>query len=296
MTQAVTAPTAFDTKPDSPPDFYCDEVWGGNRPIDSAFELPGIHGRLFSRPCGGGQGGDIHYTSICGSGLISRLCLADVAGHGEAVARVSDSIHKLLRRYMNSLDQRRVLGELNRQLVAADLTGMATAVAVSYFPPVRTLSISYAGHPPAWFYRAQEKRWEPLLPLSRVREIPGAVDLPLAVDAETAFTRVKLKVRPRDRLLILTDGVLEAPGPGGELFGEQRVADVLAAGDGQPVSATVDRLLAALAEFTGDARLAHDDVTMLMMEIVPGPKAFGIWHGLKRRLFRRPSGKQRRAG
>ena len=60
----------------------CNEVWGGNQAFHGPIELPGLRGALFSQPCGGGRGGDVHYLSVCGSGLISRACLADVTGHG----------------------------------------------------------------------------------------------------------------------------------------------------------------------------------------------------------------------
>ena len=34
---------------------------------------------------------------VCGSGLVSRACLADVTGHGESVAVISQTMHDLLR-------------------------------------------------------------------------------------------------------------------------------------------------------------------------------------------------------
>jgi hypothetical protein len=54
----------------------CNEVWGGNRTFHGPIELPGLRGVLFSQPCEGGRGGDVHYLSVCGSGLVSRALLA----------------------------------------------------------------------------------------------------------------------------------------------------------------------------------------------------------------------------
>src|SRR5947209_4327986 len=79
----------------------CAEIWGGNRAVYRAVELPGLRGVLFSSPSDGGRGGDVHYLSVCGSGLLSRMCVADVVGHGEAVAAVSGEMHVLLRKLMN---------------------------------------------------------------------------------------------------------------------------------------------------------------------------------------------------
>ena len=320
-----------------PPRFVCAEVWGGNRPIDVPLRLPGIQGRVYSRPCAGGRGGDIHYVSICSSGLLSRLCIADVAGHGEAVARVSDEIHALLRRYMNNHDERRVLADLNRRLaegaLAADeaeavcgLAGMTTAAALSYLPMTRRLTISYAGHPPGWFFEGRVGQWvrvpagevarrearasrkvaqaQRKEEANRVRRPqadppdhgparagapPMLMDLPLAVDSTTEFSRRSLRARPGDRLLLVTDGVLEAPNAAGELYGDARLERVLGALGGAEADAIVNAVLRDLAVFTGRAELVHDDVTIMAVAFVPGPRT-GIWQVLKNQVLRRITG------
>jgi sigma-B regulation protein RsbU (phosphoserine phosphatase) len=272
-----------------PPEFYCSELWGGNRATEGPFFLPGLQGWVFSRPAEGGRGGDIHYISICSSGLLSRLCLADVAGHGTAIARVSDAIHRLLRRYMNTLDERLILQALNERLVGSDLAVMATAASISYLPPLRRLAVSYAGHPPAWLYRRAEQRWETVEPGSTATAGDAYRDLPLAADPRTRYTRRVLRVRPGDRLLVVTDGLLEAPSPSGEYFGAERLAAAL---DELRDASAVDlgrELLRRTAAFTGDDDLTHDDVTLLIADVERGPRGWGIWHGLQRRLFpRRP--------
>src|SRR5262245_36486805 len=108
----------------------CSEVWGGNRPIHVPVDLPGVHGVLFSQPAEGGRGGDVHYLSVCGSGIMARMCLADVVGHGETVARISSEMHAELRRQMNWPDERRVFRGLNRRLHRIGIDAMTTAAAV----------------------------------------------------------------------------------------------------------------------------------------------------------------------
>lgn len=288
MSAGAENPSCALTSGDAEPvAFVCSEIWGGNRPIDRAVEAPGIRGRLFSKPCGGGSGGDVHYLSVCGSGLLSRICIADVAGHGEQIAAASRAIHGLMRRYMNNLDQRRVLSDLNRKLEATGQLEMTTAAAFTYYPPSRSLSYSYAGHPPAWLYRRSLRRWERL-------ELPrgagaGLADAPLAVSDETTFSRAKVRVDVGDRMLVLTDGVLEAPAPSGELFGDERVDALLAEHNALDTAALSGRLIPALVKFTGDAALAHDDVTFLMIEFVPGPPGPPIWNAV-RSLLLRPRG------
>ena len=96
--------------------FACSEVRGGNGTIHAQVRLPGLRGVLYSRPCAGATGGDIHYLSVCGSGLLARLCLADVAGHGTAVSAAGAEIHAHLRRSVDVIDERKVLDRLNRGL------------------------------------------------------------------------------------------------------------------------------------------------------------------------------------
>ena len=45
----------------------CGEVHGGNEPIHQAVALPGLHGVLYSHPCHGVRGGDVHYMSASAS-------------------------------------------------------------------------------------------------------------------------------------------------------------------------------------------------------------------------------------
>ena len=84
---------ASESTPAPPTGFACGEVRGGNGTIHAQVALPGLRGVLYSRPCAGASGGDIHYLSVCGSGLLARVCLADVAWHGSAVAAVGTEMH-----------------------------------------------------------------------------------------------------------------------------------------------------------------------------------------------------------
>ena len=268
---------------DAPVRLVCAEVWGGNRAVFRPVELPGIRGVLFSWPSDGGRGGDVHYLSVCGSGLLSRMCIADVAGHGASVASISGELHAMLRRLMNQPDQRRVLAGLNRRLDALGLRAMTTAAAISYYPLRRSLSVSYAGHPPAWLYDAASRDWRRL-------ELPAAgaaeTNLPLGVLPQTQYTRRTTRVNVGDRMLVVSDGVLEAPSTSGELFGAEGVESVLADGDGATLHSLATSFLERLRAHTGRESFTHDDVTFLLIEVVAGPRGPAIWHALRNRIVR----------
>ena len=157
----------------------CGEVRGGNQMVHAAIDLPGLEGTLYSSACDGPHGGDIHYLSVCGSGLLTRLCLADVAGHGDAVAAVGREMYGQLRRSVDIIDERRVLRAIDRRVSSAEFATMTTAVLVTYYPPSKRLTVSYAGHPPAWYYTARTGTWASIEPEPAPSSSRGPVGLPL---------------------------------------------------------------------------------------------------------------------
>jgi phosphoserine phosphatase RsbU/P len=115
-----------------------------------------------------------------------------------------------------------------------------------------------AGHPPPLLLR----RGKVIRRLCRGQRLPLGLDDPQIDIAEEAL-------EPGDRLLLYTDGVTEAQDRYGELFGEQRLADLVErhAAAGLPAPETLRRLChAALAHSDGPPA---DDATLLLFEWSP---------------------------
>ena len=71
----------------------CMEIWGGIEPVERTVATPGLDLWVFSQPFGGDeQGGDVYYVTLCGGGLITRIVVADVSGHGSSVAEFSSVV------------------------------------------------------------------------------------------------------------------------------------------------------------------------------------------------------------
>lgn len=65
----------------------CMDIWSGNRSVENEVSTPGMDIFVYSQPCRGeSRGGDVHYVSLCAGGVVTRLILADVSGHGERPA------------------------------------------------------------------------------------------------------------------------------------------------------------------------------------------------------------------
>ncbi len=71
------------------------------------------------------------------------------------------------------------------------------------------------------------------------------------------------RLEPGDRLLLYTDGITEARSPDGEFFGEQRLADFIAAA-GDPAPEMVRRLMRRLLLHQADQ--LQDDATIVVLE------------------------------
>ena len=274
----------IDSVPETANGLACGEVRGGTTPVYERVVLPGLRGVLYSRPCSGASGGDIHYVSVCGSGLITRLCLADVAGHGETIAAVGTAMHAHLLRSVDTFDERKVLTRMDRGLEAAGLEAMTTAALATYYPPSRRLTVTYAGHPPGWLYRAREKTWGALQEEPPPPQPHKFTNLPLGTGLSPVYTRHRFKVEPGDRLLLVTDGVIETTTPNDVPFDTAGVTALLNSDDCDTLAS---RLLSALHAHADSGHLSHDDVTFLLAEIVDGPPGPALWHVVKNRLLSR---------
>src|SRR5580704_16233941 len=115
----------------------CMEVWGGSQLTSRGVAFGGLETWVYSKPYGDAEhGGDVYYASSCATGRISRLLLADVAGHGHAVAGTAADLRSLMRRFVNRLDQAEFVKLLNQQFTELSKDGaFATAIVTTFFAP-----------------------------------------------------------------------------------------------------------------------------------------------------------------
>src|SRR3984885_7607371 len=139
----------------------CMEVWGGSQLTTRGVEMGGLDAWVYSRPFGDARrGGDVYYASSVATGRITRLLLADVAGHGISVASTAANLRTLMRRFVNRLDQTEFVRLLNQQFTALSEVGtFATAVVATFFAPTRRMIVCNAGHPRPLFYQSAKKEW-----------------------------------------------------------------------------------------------------------------------------------------
>jgi sigma-B regulation protein RsbU (phosphoserine phosphatase) len=144
---------------------------------------------------------------------------------------------------------------------------MTTATVVAYYREESEARVSYAGHPPVLYQRANDSVWSYARPPGRKGQSDGfPLNIPLAVDLDTLYSQITISMTPGDRLFAYTDGIIDAPNPEGERFGLARLKDALDANTGAPLSELKSAVLKTMHEFT-ERKLTHDDVTLIAMEI-----------------------------
>ena len=139
-----------------------------------------------------------------------------------------------------------------------------TTVAVAGFPSTdANLYFSYAGHAPLLICRNGANAWRP----AALKEASSqCTNAPLGVLPGSCFDQQQLTMNRGDRLLLYTDGLTEAKGDAGELFGSRRLLDSLADAQGADLADVKRCVLDAVARHTGDSE-ADDDITLLAVEI-----------------------------
>ncbi len=243
------------------------EVWGGNRAVDNGVAMPGLDVFVHARPHEGNDaGGDVHYLSSCATGRITRLMVADVAGHGQSVSETALVLRGLMRRFINHLDQQKAVEQLNHEFSKHTHAGrFATAVLGTYWGPTGQLCLCNAGHPRPLWYRAKNKLWEPLEP-PHVPTTPddseSPQDVPLGILDSTTYRQLGVRLKRGDLVLLYTDSLTEARTTAGALLGEQGLIDLLN-GLGTPDPST---LIAALNDALAAAGCTiDDDLTALLL-------------------------------
>ena len=249
----------------------CMEIWGGNKAVRNAIATPGLDIWVYSEPYQADvHGGDVHYVTLCGGGIITRLIVADVSGHGESVAEFSHALRRLMRRNINSKSQKRLVHALNRQFTElAQLRRFATAVVATYLATTDRLSVCNAAHPRPLIYRAAGARWS-ILTHEAGDPADRAMNLPLGVDEESTYDQFSVHLDPGDFVIFYTDALTEAMAPSGQMLGEEGLLAIVRSLEISQPEHLGPALLEGIHRYR-DGGLADDDVTILVLHHNGGP-------------------------
>ncbi|MHC4957221.1 MAG: PP2C family protein-serine/threonine phosphatase [Planctomycetota bacterium] len=214
------------------------EVAGLNRPLEEA-------------------GGD--YLDYIRMGPRLNLVLGDVAGHGVAAALMMTAARSLLRAFLpREPDPAHALTQVNRSLLRDMPPGNFMSMFLAEFDK-RTGNVRYvsAGHNAAFVLRADTggtiEELPPTGPALGVVEQPG-----YGLHGVEALD-------DGDLLLAYSDGLTEAQGAYGEMFGQTRLMDLLSGLRQRTAPEIVSGITAAVTRFAGRSG-PGDDCTLLVVK------------------------------
>jgi len=242
----------------------CTEVWGGNRKVIRTLKLPSLIAWIASAPMDEEDGGgDLHFMSVCDYDLLSRVALADVSGHGRDVNAVTQTLHRLIRENVNAWDQTDFMRGLNEAFGKGGDGKYATAIVLSFHRVKGRLAFSNAGHlPPLWYHAAQqiwswlEERSDP-----RAKRVSG---LPVGLIPGTEYRQTVVTLKPRDLLVLYTDGITEAENERGQDLGRDQLLEWARQVPADSPKVVGESLLNRLESFRGKFR--NDDETLLVLQ------------------------------
>ncbi len=223
----------------------------------SAPELPGydIAGRCDPADYAGGD----YYDFLSMPDDKLGLVIADVSGHGVPAAMIMSELRAVLRTLIRS-DSDKSVGQIATQLneiLSADLSAerFVTFFFACFDPAARNLHYACAGHPA--YVLSKDGKFE----------YYDSNDPPLGVHADHSFEDKFLSLEEGDMLTLFTDGITECYKDNMELYGVQRLMELLHAQRQESSEVILDNLFVEAAAFADDD-LQNDDMTAILVKVL----------------------------
>jgi len=183
---------------------------------------------------------------VSGKGAPAAIYAALVSGILRSHAPIEPGPAEMLSAVNNSLGERRI---------DAQFVSIIYAV---WDEARRTLQIANSGLP------------RPIYCHDGKVEIIEATGLPLGLFDDAEYDEFTFRAKPGDMFVFFSDGILDARNTEGELFGRQRVEQIVARCAGRPADYVVDCLFKAVEEHAAGVE-AFDDQTVVAIKVKESP-------------------------
>ncbi len=208
-------------------------------------------------------GGDYFDFIPMGEGRMG-IAVGDVTGHGVGAALLMASARGVLRSQAvgNDSDPGTTFNHLNRHLVrdTGDSFFMTLFFGIAEENPLSFRWVS-GGHGPVLWLRKGARDAVELPPTG----------IPLGIMEQARFeTSEPLALEPGDVILVGTDGIWETCGPGGEMFGRERLLALLLSSRRKTAREIYTDIIEAVSAFRGPLP-QEDDVTLVVLKVPDSP-------------------------
>lgn len=209
-----------------------------------------------------GVAGDFYDVYPVGDAGIGML-ICDVMGHGVRAALIASMIRGLMMEQASHLTDTPglLLSSLNRQLFRifdqSNITMFSTACYVYLDLKTRRLTLSGAGHPAPIILSPDGAAFLPPIPRSPA----------LGLLESAMYRESEIVLEPGTKLMLYTDGLVEAMNHKREEIGAQRIMDFLRQRVPQNIREMIDIAFAGMQQFTGKSQ-QDDDISILGVEFI----------------------------
>jgi sigma-B regulation protein RsbU (phosphoserine phosphatase) len=190
------------------------------------------------------------------------LVVADVSGHGVPAALIASMVKIAVASRVDSFDHpARLLSEVNRTLIGNFQHGFVTAAYAFLDTEKSEVVIASAGHPHPFLLSTET---------ANMREVGGSGTV-LGRFADAVFHEERYPFNPGDRLVLYTDGIVEAQDAAAEMFGEDRLGTLIGASASLSAEELADRILGEVRSWSQNQPqdLRDDDLTLVIVDRVP---------------------------
>jgi serine phosphatase RsbU (regulator of sigma subunit) len=188
------------------------------------------------------------------------ILVSDTFGHGVPAALIASMVKvALAAQRPHATDPAKVLSGLNQVLCGQAHGQFVTAGYLFIDTESRTAVYGGAGHPPLLLWQHATKQ---VLSF----EENGLI---LGFRPQVSYSGVRIPLQPGDRLVLYTDGVVEAMNAAEQFFGAERLQALLGTHIGSSAEQFADAALRELTTWSGrsPARSPDDDITFLVVDV-----------------------------
>ncbi len=200
-------------------------------------------------------GGDIYNIFQLKDGVV--IFLADVVGHGIPAAMIASMVNILFKMFqMLSVDPGLLLRSLNTNICNMLPQTFVTAACLYINRYEKFVRIARAGHPSVIIQKADG---------NVVEYLPQGKALGLKTDNQ--YETLNQAVSSGDKILIYTDGIVEAIDTNNNMFGTERLIHIVQQTKEASCAQSIEAIYSELIQFVGDTASLEDDVTLIMVKI-----------------------------
>lgn len=222
--------------------------WSARLAPELVPEVPGFEIGTLYRAGTGMMAGDFYDVYSTGRNRLAAV-IGDVSGHGIEPSITAFQAKHLLRVFLRQYrDPGQALEELNAQLTGMRSEEFISICVVVFDMDAATLRYASAGHPAAFLWHAGE-----------VKSLVATGPL-IALTPDAGYSSREIPLTTGDLILLYTDGLAEARS-GDQLFGEDRIANLVRRDFGADVEVLCKTLVEAAEDFATDP--ITDDTAIL---------------------------------